>query len=117
MALDNLVDFLVLCLEHQDAPGETFLLSDGEDLSTPELIIKIADQMGKSPKLMPVPIFLLRAVAILLGKKAESDRLCGSLSVDISKATRLLGWRPCVTVNEELKKTVSWYLQKISISH
>ena len=109
VSLDNLVDFLITCIEHPAAAGETFLVSDGEDLSTPALIRRIALSMNIPARLIPVPVCLLRLGGSLLGKKSEVDRLCGSLQVDISKAKSVLGWKPPLSVDEGLAKTADWY--------
>jgi nucleoside-diphosphate-sugar epimerase len=93
-------------------PRETFLVSDGEDLSTPELIKRIALHMGRPTRLFPVPVKLLQLGAKLTGKTAEVDRLCGSLQVDISKAKQVLGWKPPVSVDEGLGKAVEWVCHK-----
>lgn len=106
VALDNLVDLLMTCLKHPNAAGHTFLVSDGEDVSTTELLRRTANAMGKKALLLPVPAFLLEWGASLLGKRAVAQRLCGSLQVDIEKTRRLLGWNPPLTVDEGLKKTV-----------
>ena len=110
VSLDNLVDFLITCIEHPAAAGETFLVSDGEDLSTPALIRRIALSMNIPARLIPVPVCLLRLGGSLLGKKSEVDRLCGSLQVDISKAKSVLGWKPPLSVDEGLAKTADWCL-------
>lgn len=106
VALDNLVDLLMTCLKHPNAAGHTFLVSDGEDVSTTELLRRTANAMGKKALLLPVPAFLLEWGAALLGKRAVAQRLCGSLQVDIEKTRRLLGWNPPLTVDQGLKKTV-----------
>lgn len=106
VALDNLVDLLVTCLKHPAAAGQTFLASDGEDVSTPELLRRSAQAMGKTAFLLPVPTFLLESGAALLGKRDVAQRLCGSLQVDIEKTRRLLGWKPPLTLNQGLKKAV-----------
>lgn len=111
VALDNLVDFLMLCIEHPAAAGETFLVADGEDLSTPELIRRIAAHMGRPARLIPLPLGLIRLAGRLSGKEAMVDRLCGSLRVDNSNALQVLGWKPPVSVDEGLSKTVAWYLK------
>ena len=111
VCLDNLVDFLITCVNHPDAAGKTFVVSDGKDLSTPELIRKIAQFMGRPCRLFPFPPSLLRFVGKLAGKEAMIDRICGSLHVDISKARNVLGWDPPVSVDEGLRKTVEWYLK------
>ncbi len=110
--LDNLVDFLATCIDHPAAVGETFLVADGEDLSISELIKSIALHMNLPVRLIPVPVVLLSVVGRLLGKSAEVHRLCGSLQVDVSKAKKVLDWRPPSSFDEGLKKTVSWYLSK-----
>ena len=109
VSLDNLVDFLITCIEHPTAAGETFLVSDGEDLSTPALIRRIALSMNIPARLIPVPVCLLCLGGSLLGKKSEVDRLCRSLQVDISKAKSVLGWKPPLSVDEGLAKTADWY--------
>lgn len=106
VALGNLVDLLVICIKHPAAVGQTFLVSDGEDVSTTELLRRTAQAMGKTAFLLPVPTFLLESGAALLGKRDVAQRLCGSLQVDIEKTHRLLGWKPLLTLNQGLKKAV-----------
>lgn len=104
VALDNLVDLIVLCLHHPAAANQTFLVSDGQDLSTAELVQGMAQAAGVKARLLPVPVWALQAGASLLGKGAAVQRLCGNLQVDISKARTLLGWVPPVTVAEGLRR-------------
>jgi nucleoside-diphosphate-sugar epimerase len=106
VALDNLVDFVITCLKHPAAAGQTFLVSDGEDVSTSELLRRTAAAMGKTTLLLPVPVTWLKLIASLLGKREIAQRLLGSLTVDIEKNRVLLGWRPPLTLNQGLKKTV-----------
>lgn len=106
VALDNLVDLLVICLNHPAAAGQTFLVSDGEDASTTELLRRTARAMGKKAFLLPVPVFALELAAALLGKRIVAERLCGSLQVDIDKTRRMLGWTPPLTLDQGLKKAV-----------
>ena len=106
VALDNLVDLLVTCLNHPAAAGQTFLVSDGEDVSTTELLRRTAEAMGKKPFLLPVHTCVLEWGAVMLGKRALVQRLCGSLQVDITKTRRLLGWNPPLTLDQGLKKAV-----------
>lgn len=106
VALDNLVDFLVTCIKHPAAAGQTFLVSDGEDVSTTELLRRTAQAMGKKTLLLPVPASVLELGATLLGKRAVAQRLCGSLQVDITKTRRVLGWTPPLTLDQGLKKAV-----------
>lgn len=106
VALDNLVDLALTCVDHPAAAGQTFLVSDGEDLSTPGLIRKIARAMGKKARLLPVPLSFLRMAGGILGKRAEVERLVSSLQVDIGHTCETLGWKPVVSVDEQLKKIV-----------
>lgn len=101
---DNLVDFIITCIDHSDAAGETFFVSDGEDMSTPDLIRRLADALGKSARLIPVPVALLNAAATIAGKRDVIQRLTGSLQLDISKARRVLRWSPPVSVNDGLRR-------------
>jgi nucleoside-diphosphate-sugar epimerase len=87
IGLDNLVDLLIRCVDHPKAAGQTLLVSDGQDLSTPELLRMIANAMGRPARLFPVPVPLLRLAGRALGRLNEVDRLVGSLQVD-SSATR-----------------------------
>lgn len=109
VALDNLVDLIMTCISHPAAANQTFLVSDGEDLSTTGLLEKMSLALGRKARLLPVPSWILSGVAELLGKKAFSQRLCGSLQVDISKTCALLGWKPPVTVAEALKATATYF--------
>ncbi len=110
VALDNLVDLIVTCIDHPNAANKTFLVSDGEDLSTTELLRRMGQALGKPARLLPVPASLLRAGAAMLGRGAVAQRLCGSLQVDISKTRELLGWTPPVSVDEALRRTAEHYL-------
>lgn len=102
VARANLADLIATVLEHRAAVGETFNVSDGEDLSTPELIRRIARALGRPARLVPVPVILLRAGARLTARGDLAQRLLGSLQLDISKARTLLGWRPPVGVDQAL---------------
>lgn len=108
--LENLTDAIARALEHPKAAGQTFLLSDGEDLSTPELIRRVAASLGKTARLFPCPLNLLRLGAFLAGKSGQADRLLGSLALDTEKARNMLGWRPPFTMDAGLKATAEWYL-------
>lgn len=105
----NLADAIVRCVEHPAAAGRTFLVSDGEDLSTADLIRRLARALGKRASLVPVPPALMRTAARLLGRGAEADRLLGSLRIDSSALRESLGWRPPFTVDEGLAATAAWY--------
>ena len=112
VALDNLVDFIILCTEHHQAANEIFLISDGEQVSTTELLKKVAKALGKKSLLVPVPIKIMILVAKLIGQSVMSDRLFESLQIDSSKARTLLGWKPVISMDEQLKKTVDAYLNE-----
>ena len=106
IGLDNLVDLLIRCVDHPAAAGQTFLVSDGEDLSTPDLLRHMAAAMGRSARLVPVPVPLLRLAGSALGKRAEIDRLVGSLQIDSSHTRQVLGWTPPVSVEEGIRRMV-----------
>ncbi len=112
IALDNLVDLIIRCLEHPAAANQIFLAADGKDLSTTELMKKLARYLGKPPRLLSIPQKMLESCFKLLGKEELAIRLCGSLQVDIRKARRLLGWAPPVSVDEGLEQTAKWYLDQ-----
>lgn len=111
VALDNLVDLVVTCVEHPSAANETFLVSDGEDLSTTQLLRRMAFALDVPARLIPVPAWVLQFGASLLGRKALSQRLCGSLQVDIGKTQRLLGWVAPVSVDQALSNTARHFLR------
>ncbi len=104
VALDNLVSFIIHCIDHPKAANEVFLISDGEDVSTTTLLRKAAHAFGKKALLLPIPVSLMTFAAKLLGKGDMANRLFGSLQVDSSKARDLLGWKPVITMDEQLKK-------------
>jgi nucleoside-diphosphate-sugar epimerase len=106
IGLDNLVDLLIRCVDHPKAAGQTLLVSDGRDLSTLELLHMIANAMGRSARLFPVSVPLLRLAGRALGRLNEVDRLVGSLQVDSSATRELLGWTPPVSVEEGLRRMV-----------
>jgi nucleoside-diphosphate-sugar epimerase len=106
VALDNLVDFIITCITHPKAANQTFLVSDGQDLSTTELVRGMAHAAGVPARLLPAPVWALQAGASLLGKGGAVQRLCGNLQVDISKARSLLGWAPPVSVEEGLRRAM-----------
>ena len=107
VALHNLVDFIVICITHPQAANQTFLVSDGQDLSTTDLVRGMAQAAGVPARLLPVPVWALQAGASLLGKGDAVQRLCGNLQVDMSKARSLLGWVPPVSVDEGLRRAMA----------
>ena len=104
VALDNLADLLILCLDHPAAANRTFMVSDGEDLSTADLLRRLGQAMGKPARLLPVPPRLLQAGARLLGKGDVAQRLLGSLQVESCLTREMLGWAPPVSVDEGLRR-------------
>lgn len=107
--LGNLVDAIRLCLTHPKAAGKTFLVSDGDDVSTPDLVRRIASALGRRPFLLPVPVSWMRWAGWVLGKKAAVDRLLGSLCVDITPLREELGWTPPYTMQAGLEASAQWY--------
>jgi len=114
VTLDNLVDLILTCIDHPGAANQTFLVSDDEDLSTSELLRRMADSLDKRVWLLPVPAVLLKAGAVLLGRRDVAQRLLGSLQVDISQTKETLGWAPPVSVDDALKKTAEDFLSRTS---
>ena len=110
--VDNLVDAIRTCIEAPVARGKTYLISDGEDTSTPDLIAKLASAMNVEPNLLGCPVALLRLGASLLGKRAEVMRLTGSLQVNCSRIRTELGWSPRYSLNQGLNSTAQWYHQR-----
>jgi len=107
----NLVDTITTCIFHPNAKNQTFLISDGKDLSTPTLIQKLGKAMGKSPTLIPIPSQLLHLVAKPLGKEDTITRLTGSLAIDSNKIRTTLNWQPPFSVEQGLQNTVNWCLE------
>jgi len=106
VGLENLVDLIWVCVEHPKAANQTFLISDGEDLSTTELLSKIGNALSRPARLLWVPAGLIAFTANMLGKRVIAQRLLGSLQVDISKTCELLSWQPSVPVDEGLRRAV-----------
>jgi len=115
VALDNLVSFIIFCSDHPKAANEVFLISDGEDVSTTELLQKVAKAFGMRSFLIPAPVWLMTLAAKVIGKLDMANRLFGSLQVDSSKARELLGWEPVITMDEQLKKIAEVYLDEKTI--
>ena len=107
--LGNLVDALILCASHPDAAGKTYLVRDGEDVSMPELVRQIAAGLGKSARLFPLPVGLLRGLGGLFGKLESIERMTSSLRVNDDLIRRELGWKPAFTLQQGLQATADWY--------
>lgn len=110
--IGNLVDALILCAIHPDAAGQTYLVSDGEDISTPELLLKLGLAMGKQVRLFSVPKVLLYIAARFTGKNEEFDRLFGSLKIDSKKIRNQLKWQPPYKLEDGLNLTGQAYCKK-----
>ena len=108
----NLVDVLISCATHVEAAGQTYLVSDGKAVSTAELVSEIARALGRQDRSFYFPPAILHALAGLLGKTAQVDRLFGSLRVDSSKLGQQLGWTPPYTLQQGLTETARWYHQQ-----
>jgi UDP-glucose 4-epimerase len=109
--IDNLVDVIAKCINHPAAANQIFLVSDDEDLSTTLLLGRMAEALGVSSKLIPVPESLIGFGANLIGRSDIAHRLCGSLQVDIQKTKDLLDWAPPVSVDEGLRQTAAHFLK------
>jgi nucleoside-diphosphate-sugar epimerase len=105
----NLAHAIVTALDAPPAAGHTYLVSDGEDVSTPELVRMIAQALGVKPRLLPVPLAVLGVAAAIAGQRADLARLTGSLQVDSSRIRRDLAWRPPFTLAQGLELTARWY--------
>lgn len=106
----NLVDALATCAIHPAAAGQTYLVSDGDDVSTPELIRSTASALGVPARLLPFPMSLMKLAGKLTGKSGAVNRLTGSLTVDSSKIRQELGWKPPFTMEQGLREAVRWFL-------
>jgi nucleoside-diphosphate-sugar epimerase len=106
LGIENLLDFTQCCIDHPNASGEVFLVADGEDLSTPELIEKLANAMGCRARLFPVPLALLRLAGRLTGRVPMVARLTEDLQVDLAKNRALLGWAPAMKPEQGLQQMV-----------
>lgn len=107
VALDNLVNLLITCIDNPKAAGQTFLVSDGQDLSTADLVLSLASAMGRSPNLFAVPLWILKRIAHMAGRTSAFDRLTTSLQVDISHTVDQLSWTPVVSQEQALARTVA----------
>ena len=109
VGVSNLIDLILLCLEHPAAANQTFHVSDDEDISTAELLRRIGKALGRPIHNLPIPRVAIRTGLKLLGKGEWTEKLCGNLRVDISETKRVLGWRPKMTAEEELERTAHWW--------
>lgn len=109
VAIGNLVDLLITCIDHPKAANQTFLVSDGQDVSTTQLMSRMYNALGRPSRLLPLPVRLLTMIATLLNKKEVANRVCGSLQVDISKTQKLLSWVPPVNMDKAMRQTARHY--------
>jgi nucleoside-diphosphate-sugar epimerase len=115
VALDNLVDFIDTCVHHPFAANQTFLVSDGEDMSTTLLLQRLGMALGRPARLFPVSPVLLKFGALIVGRSQVIERLCGSLQLDCSRAQKLLHWTPPLSVEQGLKKAAQGYINETTI--
>lgn len=106
VGIDNLIDLIRVCIENMNASGKTFLVSDGEDISTPGLIYLLGSSMGCSPLLFSVPVKLLKLSSRIIGIQSEMDRLTTSLQVDNRHVSKILTWTPSVSLKEGFKRMI-----------
>jgi len=104
VAIDNLVDLIITCIEHPNAINQTFLVSDDEEISTSNLLRKLTLAAGKKPLLIPVPVPFLKFIASIVGKKATVERFSSSLTVDIEHTKNTLNWKPPITLEEGIRR-------------
>jgi UDP-glucose 4-epimerase len=109
IGVSNLVDFIETCLTHSGASADAWLVSDGEDLSTPDLLSRLSTLMGRPLRMFGIPPVWLRRLARPLALSGTVERLSGTLQVDSSAARQRLAWEPPLTVDEELARTVAAY--------
>jgi len=109
--LGNLLSAIVACINHPKAAGQTFLVSDGEDVSTPDLIRHINSALGSPARLFPFPPVMLKMAGIITGKSVAMDKLLCSLTIDCSKIRRELDWQAPFSMEQGLRETVKWYLK------
>jgi nucleoside-diphosphate-sugar epimerase len=112
VSVGNLCAFLLLVLRHHNAVSRAFLISDGNDLSTNELVRKISTSIGKSPLLFSLPITILAAAGRILGFDAEVARLTKSMQLDVSQTQSILDWAPSESVDDAIAIVADWYLRR-----
>jgi UDP-glucose 4-epimerase len=113
IGVENLCDLLILCASHEAAPGQLFLASDDEDISTPQLLRVLARGMRVPQRVFNCPVPMLRLLASLAGKQAELQRLTASLRVDAGNTRNVLGWRPAVSLQAGLTEMAQWFAHRV----
>ncbi len=112
IALENLADVTIRCIDHPAARNELFHVSDGEDLSTPEMLRAIAGGMDKEAVLLPFPVQLIRMAAQMLGQRDAARQVCGSLAIESRKVRTVLAWQPPLTAREALQAAGAGFAAK-----
>ncbi len=112
VSIGNLTSLILTSIDHPAASNQTFLVSDGQDLSTTQLLRRLSGALGKSARLWPIPESWLKTAASMLGKQDVAIRICGSLQVDIGKNRELLGWNPPDNMETAMGQTASYYMEK-----
>lgn len=107
VAIENLIDLIAVCIAHPAAANQVFLVSDGEDLSTPELLRRVGTALDRPARLLAVPVSVLQTAAQILGKQDIARQLCGSLQIDSTPTHETLGWHPRMSVEHALRDTAS----------
>jgi nucleoside-diphosphate-sugar epimerase len=111
VSLANLIDLIVMCLDHPAAANQIFLVSDGEDLSSTELLRRVGFALNRRARLVPIPATVLKLVAAIVGRRDFALRLCESLQIDISETQKRLGWQPLARVNVQLQETADEFMR------
>ena len=112
VAIENLVSLIATCIDHPAAANQTFLVSDGEDLSTPQLLRRLGSALDRKVRLIFVPAWLIMLAASAMNKGTVAKRVCSSLQVDIDKNYELLGWVPPISVDKAISRTASHFLRE-----
>ena len=105
----NMADAILRCLTHKDAGGRTYFVRDGEDLSTPDLIRRVAAAIGRPARLFPAPQGLLRLAGMVTGKSRSITALLGNSQLNDEKIRSELAWTPPANVVQGLNETASWF--------
>jgi len=117
LGLDNLLNFIVTCIEHPAAANEVFMIADGEDLSTTELLRRVGNALGKSVRLFSIPQKFSEIGLQIMGKRSLRQRLFGTLQINITKANELLGWNPPYSIEEGLRKVAQDFIRSKHFLH
>lgn len=117
VSIDNLIDLIITCIDHPKAANQTFLISDDNDISTSQLLSNMAKALNMPNRLLPIPSSWFILAAKLIGKPTISERLCGSLQVDVSKTKELLNWHPPYSSAECMKKTADAFLENLTVKN